>query len=150
MNRLPILVLLLALLGSAQSQATKQTPAAKPEPVVMEYYYTVKWGYQDEFLRLFKKNHLPLLKKAQELGEILKIEMVQPADHLPEPSRWDFKMIITFRDIDAAFGDQSSAHAVIRKQMYPDQALFEREEQRRFEILLAHWDVPIDPIDLNK
>jgi hypothetical protein len=29
------------------------------------------------------------------------------------------------------------------KQLWPDQATYEREEQRRFEILLAHWDVPV-------
>jgi hypothetical protein len=84
------MLMMLSLAGMSSAQAAKTTVATKPEPVVMEYYYTVKWGYQDEFLRLFKKNHLPLLKKYQELGEITKIEMVKPADHLPEPSRWDF------------------------------------------------------------
>ena len=32
-------------------------------PFAVEYYYTVKWGHTDEFIRLFKKNHYPLLKK---------------------------------------------------------------------------------------
>jgi hypothetical protein len=27
--------------------------------------------------------------------------------------------------------------------MYPDTAAFAREERRRFELLLAHWDVPV-------
>ena len=26
------------------------------------YFYTVKWGHQDEFLDLFQRNHYPLLK----------------------------------------------------------------------------------------
>jgi hypothetical protein len=36
------------------------------------------------------------------------------------------------------------------KQLFPDQATFKREEQRRFEILDAHWDVPIKDVDLDK
>ena len=34
------------------------------------------------------------------------------------------------------------------KKLYPDKAKYEREEKRRFEILVAHWDVPLNVIDL--
>ena len=144
------LLLSLCLLPVSVTIADGQKLAArKAEPVAMEYFYKVKWGYQDEFLRLFKKNHLPLLKKYMELGEIVKLEMVKPADHMTEDGRWDFCMTITYRDIDAAFGD-TSHHDAIRKQLFPDQATFEREEQHRFELLLAHWDVPLETVDLNR
>ena len=33
--------------------------------------------------------------------------------------------------------------------LYPDQATYRREERRRFELLTAHWDVPLNPIDLD-
>jgi hypothetical protein len=33
--------------------------------------------------------------------------------------------------------------------LYPDRATFQREEQRRFEILLAHWDVPLNRVDFD-
>jgi len=32
------------------------------------------------------------------------------------------------------------------KQLWPDQPTFTREEQRRFEILLAHWDLPVTDV----
>jgi hypothetical protein len=32
------------------------------------------------------------------------------------------------------------------KKMYPDWATFEKEEQRRVEILLAHWDIRMEDI----
>ena len=38
----------------------------------------------------------------------------------------------------------------ILRELYPDRAKFEREEQRRFEILLAHWDVPVVGVDLTR
>ena len=36
------------------------------------------------------------------------------------------------------------------KRLYPDQATFKKEEQRRFEILDAHWDVPLNELDLQQ
>jgi hypothetical protein len=36
------------------------------------------------------------------------------------------------------------------KQLFPDQETFKREEQKRFEILLAHWDVPIKSVNLEE
>jgi hypothetical protein len=33
-----------------------------------------------------------------------------------------------------------------KKEMWPDHATFAKEEQRRFEILLAHWDLPVTEI----
>jgi len=49
----------------------------------------------------------------------------------------------------AAASDQASEAPII-KQLYPDQETFKREEQRRFEILIAHWDVPVVNVDLMK
>ena len=36
------------------------------------------------------------------------------------------------------------------KKLFPDQEKDKREEQRRFEILVAHWDVPLNVVDLGK
>jgi hypothetical protein len=35
------------------------------------------------------------------------------------------------------------------QQMFPDQETYKKEERRRFEILDAHWDLPIRDVDLN-
>ena len=40
-------------------------------------------------------------------------------------------------------------YSVLTKQLYPDQDSFKKEEQRRFEILEAHWDLPIKEVDLE-
>jgi len=44
---------------------------AADQPYVMEYYYKVQWGHQQEFLQLFLKNHYPLLKKEVDPGQML-------------------------------------------------------------------------------
>ncbi len=45
------------------------------QPYTVEYYYKVQWGHQQEFLRLFLKNHYPLLKKIQSTGRILSLKI---------------------------------------------------------------------------
>jgi len=143
---------LLALVGSLSfaSAGLGQTPNPRPgdDPFVAEYYYKAKWGYADEFIRLFKKNHFPVLKKQMETGRILSVTAARPRYHATEDGRWDYRVTIVFKN--AAVANDSSSEEAIIKQLYPDQETFKREEQRRFEILLAHWDVPVVTVDLTK
>lgn len=125
--------------------AAAQTPSDKP--FVVEYYYKAKWGSADEFLRLFKKNHYPLLKKQVEMRRMLKVWMDTPRYHATEDGRWDYRVTIVFKNSSVAndpFDEEG-----IKKQLWPDQEAYAKEEQRRFEILLAHWDVPIKTVDLD-
>ena len=125
-----------------------QTPAATVgKPFVVEYYYKVKWGHADEFLTLFKKNHYPLLKKQVEMGRMLSVSAVTPRYHTTEDGRWDYRVTIVFQNATVA-NEPFDEKALIR-QLYPDQASYQKEEQRRFEILEAHWDLPIKELDLN-
>jgi hypothetical protein len=39
---------------------------------------------------------------------------------------------------------EEHSDAEIAGRLFPDQATFKREEQRRFELLEAHWDVPLE------
>lgn len=136
---------LLLVIGTTVSLPTK---AQTQPPYVVEYYYKTKWGYADEFLQLFKKNHLPVLKKQIEAGRIVSVRIEKPRYHSTEDGRWDYRVTLVFKSA-AAFHDPNapSAEEEIKKQLYPDQAAFKREEQRRFEILIAHWDVPIVSVE---
>ena len=120
---------------------------AKEQPYVIEYYYKAKWGHSDEFLALFKKNHYPVLKKEMELGRMLKVTMATPRYHATEDGRWDFRVTIVFKN--ATVANEAFDEAALQKQMYPDQDTFQREEQRRFEILDGHWDLPVKTVDLE-
>ena len=120
---------------------------AKEQPYVIEYYYKAKWGHADEFLTLFKKNHYPVLKKEMELGRMLKVTMAKPRYHASEDGRWDFRVTIVYKN--AAIANDNFDSSTIIKQLYPDQETYKKEEQRRFEILDAHWDLPIKDVDLD-
>jgi hypothetical protein len=126
----------------------RQKAGTSEKPFAVEYYYKARWGHADEFLRLFRKNHLPVLKKQVERGRIRSISVTKPRYHATEDGRWDFKVTLVFKDLEAAFAPASEEEA-IKKELFPDQETFQREEARRFEILLAHWDVPIVEVELE-
>ena len=121
--------------------------AAADQPYTMEYYYKVQWGHQQEFLQLFLKNHYPLLKKQVEMGRMVKVWMDQPRYHTTEDGRWDYRVTIVFKN--ATLANEPFDEDALKKQMFPDQAAYAKEEQRRFEILDAHWDLPIKTVDLE-
>jgi hypothetical protein len=131
-----------------RAQQTGTTASeGKEQPFVVEYYYKTKWGHADEFLTLFKKNHYPVLKKEMELGRILKVSMTAPRYHTTEDGRWDYRVTIVFKS--AAIESDNFDSAALIKQLYPDQETYKKEEQRRFEILDAHWDLPIKDVALD-
>ena len=158
MNRtrvyLGILTLLLATLltptlrVSAARLQNGTAAEAKDDPFAVEYYYKVKWGHAEEFLTLFKKNHYPVLQKEMELGRILRVSVISPRLHSTEDGRWDYRVTIFFKS--AAIANDNFDSEALARQLYPDQETFRKEEQRRFEILDAHWDLPIKDVALDK
>jgi hypothetical protein len=125
-----------------------QTVKATNESFTVENYYKVKWGYADEFIALWKTNHYPLLKKAQQKGDIINVSAEKPRLHSGEDTRWDFKVTIIFKNASLAFDPDLTTP--YKKQLYPDLEKLARDEQHRFELLLAHWDVMIEKIELEK
>ena len=93
--------------------------AAADRPFVVEYYYKAKWGHADEFLKLFKKNHYPVLKKEAELGRISKVWVDQPRYHTTEDGRWDFRVTIVFKNATVANEPfDEAAHLTLRQRAH--------------------------------
>jgi hypothetical protein len=132
---------------AAKAQQNTMAASGKEQPFVIEYYYKTKWGHAEEFLTLFKKNHYPVLKKEIELGRMLRVSMTVPRYHTTEDGRWDYRVTIVFKNAAIA-NDNFDSFALI-KQLYPDQETYKKEEQRRFEILDAHWDLPIKDVEFD-
>ena len=142
--------LLLTLLSAAALFAQGAPPqGAAGGAYTMEYYYKVQWGHQQEFLQLFLKNHYPLLKKVVESGRMLSVKIETPANHMTEDARWDYRVTIRFKNSTAATTANPDEES-LAKQLWPDQETYKREEQRRFEILLAHWDLPVTDVTPKK
>jgi hypothetical protein len=122
------LFLALAFPAAVSMPKVQAAPAAAEErPFVVEYY--------------------PVLKKEIELGRILKVFAVAPRYHSTEDGRWDYRTTIIFKNAEVAHDNFDTP--TLLKQLFPDQATYKLEEQHRFEILEAHWDVPIKDVDLD-
>lgn len=131
---------------TALAQAPAAQASSRTERTVW-YFYRVKWGFQDEFVSLFQRNHLPVLKEEMKSGRIKDVRTFVPTYHGDGRADWTFAVVIVYRDTAAMIGPSNDAEIV--KRLYPDATKFAHEEQRRFEILDAHWDVPLNELDLN-
>jgi hypothetical protein len=137
-----IAILLLLPTGMVLGQ-----PAPANTAFTVENYYKVKWGYAEEFITLWTKNHYPLLKKAKEKGDIISVTAEKPRLHSGEDTRWDFKVTIVFKTTALAFDPDLTTP--YKKMLYPDQEKLAKDEQHRFELLMAHWDVMTETIKLD-
>jgi hypothetical protein len=144
LRHLAILSLLSLVSPFALAQGAPPQGSAD-QPYSMEYYYKVQWGHQQEFLQLFLKNHYPLLKKIVESGRMLSVKIETPSNHMTEDARWDYRVTIKFKNSAVATTANPDEENLI-KQLWPDHDSYEREEKRRFEILLAHWDLPVSDV----
>jgi len=116
------------------------------DPVTVLYFYCTQWGAHDEFVELFRRNHWPILREQLASGRFTSVEMTVPRFHGDGRADWDVLVSITYRDWAAI---EEHGDAEIARRLYPDQATFKREEARRFELLEAHWDVPLEPRPLD-
>lgn len=112
------------------------------EPVQVLYFYVTRWGAHDEFVELFRRNHWPILQEQLTNGRFTDVRMWTPRFHGDGRSDWDVLVSITYRDWAAM---EAHSDAEIARRLFPDQERFKAEEQRRFELLQAHWDVPLAP-----
>ena len=148
MRRLfPVLLSLLIAISVVVPVLAQGAPpqGGADQPYTVEYYYKVQWGHQQEFLDLFLKNHYPLLKKIQSTGRMLSVKIESPAYHTTEDGRWDYRVTIRFKNSTVATSTNPDEETFV-KQLWPDQDAYKKEEQRRFEILAAHWDLPVTDI----
>src|SRR5258708_5624148 len=98
-------------------------------------------GFQDaaELAFFFQDGVVVLLEKGDKFFGVAPLGF--------EDGRWDFRTTIVFKNAQIANDNFDSAPLL--KQLFPDQDSYKKEEQRRFEILDAHWDVPIKDFDLD-
>jgi hypothetical protein len=124
--------------ASAKMSAMNDTPA---QPITVAYFYRIKWGHHEEWLELFMRNHWPILREQLRDGRFTDVRLFTPRFHNDGRADWNVMVTITYRDWAAM---EAHSEGEIRQRLYPDQERFRAEEQRRFEILDGHWDMPLE------
>jgi len=140
----PVLTILFVLISCTLSA---QNTNPDHDHITVESYYKIKWGYAQEFINLWMANHYPLQKKAKENGDIISITAEKPKEHSGEDTRWDFKVIVVYKNADLALNH--SITDPYKKELYTDLTKLAKDEQYRFTLLIAHWDVFTEKIELK-
>jgi hypothetical protein len=126
--------------ASASGASGSPSAPVAAKPVQVEWVYRIRYGFHDEWFRIFKKYQLAILERQKQLGYVTDYTVYAPSLHTSEDARWDYRIIIT-----RASGDPPPwlSEDEIAKQLLPDQESFRREENRRWELTANHWDLPI-------
>ena len=141
--------LTLALLLPALSGAQAPPKPAPNQPVTAAYYYRVKWGFQDEFERLFLKNHYPVLKaEMASTGPIQSVLLYKPMFHGDGRADWTYLVVITYKSWAAM--NQPREEGLL-KRLYPDPLAYaERFEHRLEQLIEEGWLLPEDADEMRR
>jgi hypothetical protein len=131
---------------SALAQQSGAAVSAASKPVIIEWVHRTKYGYKDEWWRIFKKYQIAILERQKQLGYVKEFTVYAPSLHTSEDSRWDYRVIIVRASQDAPPGESESE---VAKQLFPDQEAFTRDENRRWELTTNHWDLPTHVVKLD-
>ena len=117
------------------------------KPLVIEYYYKLLPGAAAEWLALYKKIHNPILQKLIKEG-ILKSEKLYERRFHAETPAWDYKVVMVWRDW-AALEEAHQRDPQIKRELYPNREDHDRQEKRRWELTVAHWDDVLNEVPLD-
>lgn len=120
--------------------AAAQPPT--PKPYQVEWVYRIKYGYQAEWWKIFQTYQIAILDREKQLGYVTNYIVQRPGLHTSEDARWDYRIIITYPNWEG-----STHEGEIDRQLFTDRAAEAKDDQRRWELTLNHWDLPIHEID---
>ncbi len=118
--------------------------AQTAKPYQVEWVYHVQYGHLAEWWRIFKKYQVAILDREKQLGLVIDYKIYGPGLHTSEADRWDYRIVIAYPNQAAA--DYANEDKVAAE-LFPDKAAMDREDQRRWELTVNHWDLPIREID---
>ena len=134
--------LLSVLLGAGLVLGLGAGVAKAADGYQVEWVYHVRYGYQDEWWNIFRKYQLAILDREKQLGYVRDYTVYRPGLHTSEDARWDYRIVITYPDYAA-----SRHEGEVERQLFPDKSALAKDENRRWELTINHWDLPIHQVD---
>ena len=120
---------------------------AESKPITIEYYYKLVPGGAAEWLALYRKNHHPILKELVKDGLILSEKLYERRFHAISPP-WDYKVVMVWRDW-TALQEARPREDAVTPVLYPNREEHAREEKRRWELTVEHWDDVLKEVPLD-
>jgi hypothetical protein len=133
---------------------SQSTPPREGSPYIVEWVYKIKPGYADEWNRIFWKYQITGLNRQKEAGTVTKYIVQRPAHHAAMADRWDLRVIIYYKNQPGdrpgrGPGEAAGPGRGGRGLSPADQETRRKEENRRWELTLDHWDREIREVDPN-
>jgi hypothetical protein len=124
--------------------AVAQRNAAADAPFILEHSYWLQPGTTGQFLAMFNRNKLPLLKR--EVGErrILWMRITQPRLRSADPGQPDLKLTIAWASPNVAFDDKDPARFI--PGLFSDAEAHARAEAERERMIVRRSDVPVQEV----
>jgi hypothetical protein len=132
------------LFGPALAVRAQDVPPEK-RPYQVEWVYRIQYGHQDEWWAIFQRYQIAILDREKQLGYVTDYIVERPGLHTTEDSRWDFRVVITYANWAGSTHEEE-----VERQLFADRTVLKQQEQRRWELTLNHWDLPIHQIDPHK
>ena len=132
-----ITALLLAFAWAPLAAIAQQAPAI-PTPFVVERTYWIKPGKELQFIAMFEKNRVPVLRARIKDGDVLWMRLSRPQFNAYN-EQWDLRVTIAWRDADSAIERINLANA----QQARDLQRGALEEQIMEELVVDRTDIPV-------
>ena len=142
--RLLIPLLAFIALLPVQSVAAQQ-PAATQAPFVVEQTYWIKPGKELQFIELFEKNRVPMLRARVKEGHILWMRLSKPQFNAVN-EQWDLRLTVAWRSADNAM----DRIALAKTQMAKESQRMSMEQQIMDELILARTEVPVQEWNIGE
>ena len=132
------LIALIVALALAPVHTAAQQQSAARVPFVVERTYWIRPGKELQFIAMFEKNRVPLLRAKMKEGEVLWMRLSRPQFNASN-EQWDLRITIAWRDADSAIERVSLASA----QQAKDTQRLAMEEQIMGELVVDRTDIPV-------
>jgi hypothetical protein len=117
------------------SVVAQQDPAARA-PFVVEQTYWIKPGKEQQFIGLFEKSRVPLLRTKMKDGRVLWARLSKPRFNASN-EQWDLRVTVAWRDADSAVEPAAQA----KTQLTTEQQIIEELIVERTDVPIQEWNV---------
>lgn len=128
-----ITILMLALSLAPLNAAAQQDPGARA-PFVVEQTYWIKPGKELQFIGLFEKSRVPLLRAKMKEGRVLWVRLARPHFNAIN-EQWDLRVTVAWRDADSAL------ERITKPQLAMEQQIMEELIVERADIPVQEWSL---------
>ena len=129
--------LLILAFALAPLNAVAQQDSVARAPFVVEQTYWIKPGKELQFIGLFQKNRVPLLRARIKEGRLLWVRLSRPQFNAIN-EQWDLRVTVAWRNADSAMESIAQAKA----QLTTEQQIME-------ELIVERTDVPVQEWSVN-